>query len=83
MDHHAPTGKTVHRLGDEVLPPPHNLQIAQYPGDSGYYLFYLDERGEVQTDTWHEDIRSAMRQAEFEFGVKFIEWEKAEPARLA
>jgi hypothetical protein len=76
-DRHVPTGKTVHYRVNDVLPPPHSLQIAQYPGDEGYYLLYLHEQGREQADTYHGDVRSAMGQAEFEFGVKATEWKKS------
>ncbi len=75
---HRPTGKTVHYSGGNILPSPSGLQIAQYPGDDGYYLFYLDENGEEITDTFHDDVRGAMEQAEWEFDVKPSEWEKVE-----
>jgi|TARA_R100000322_G_scaffold160124_1_gene121400 hypothetical protein len=73
---HVPTGETTHYRGGEVLPPPHSLQIAQYPDDNGYYLFYLDKNGTELTDTYHDDVASAMAQAEWEFEVKADEWEK-------
>ena len=71
---HESTGKTVHYSGNDILPAPHSLQIAQYPGDDGYYLFYLDESGEVLTDTFHDDLQKAMDQAEWEFGAAAEEW---------
>jgi hypothetical protein len=74
---HVPTGNTAHYRGDAVLPPPQSLQIAQYPGDEGYYLLYLGENGEELTDTYHGDVSSAMEQAEWEFGVKVSDWQKA------
>ena len=67
---HQPTGKTVHYSGDDVLPTPHKLTIAHYPGDNGSYLFYLDESGSELTDTFHDGVKGAMDQAEWEFGVK-------------
>ena len=72
--HHVPTGKTEHYLGNELLPTPFELNIAQYFDDDGYYLFYLDKNGVVLTDTYHDDIQSAMEQAEWEFGVKTTDW---------
>ena len=75
-DSHKPTGKTVHYLGNEKLPVPSSLQIAQYFGDDGFYLFYLDQGGEVMTDTYHDDVSSAMEQANFEFLINSSEWEK-------
>jgi hypothetical protein len=74
---HLPTGKTTHYHGGAVLPAPSSLRIAQYPGDSGYYLLYLDAFGEELTDTYHDDLASAMAQAEWEFGAKPSEWAAA------
>lgn len=71
---HKVTGKTRHYSGEELLPVPSELQIAQYPGDDGYYLFYLDADGQEMTDTFHDDVKGAMEQAEWEFEVKPSEW---------
>jgi hypothetical protein len=68
------TGKTKHYMGDEQLPPAAKLQIVQYPGDEGFYLFYLDSDGEVMTDTYHDTLESALKQANFEYAVKQNEW---------
>ena len=70
------TGNTTHYDGNKILPQPFALSIAQYDGDSGFYLFYLDESGKEQTDTYHESIEGAFKQAEFEFGVKKEDWIK-------
>ena len=70
-----PTGATRHYMGGVELPPPHKLEIAQYPGDAGYYLFYLDEWGECQTDTYHDTLEDALQQAWREFRVRPDEWE--------
>ena len=68
------TGNTTHYDGNKILPQPFALSIVQYDGDSGFYLFYLDESGKEQTDTYHESIEDAFKQAEFEFGVKKEDW---------
>jgi hypothetical protein len=73
---HLPTGKTTHYAAGEILSPPHSLQITRYKDDAGYYLLYLDETGMEMTDTYHDDVESAMAQAEWEFGVKADEWQK-------
>ena len=78
---HRPTGKTRHRRGEELIPPPAQLAIVRYRTDPGYYLLYLDERGEELTDTYHETVEKAMDQADWEFGVKPDEWEPARPDR--
>lgn len=74
IDKHKPTGKTVHRLGSEVLPHPKKLCIISIAGEQGRYLIYLDELGNEITDTLHDDVAKAMKQAEWEFGVLPEEW---------
>jgi hypothetical protein len=83
--HHQPTGNTKHYkivsrdLKERVeLPAPSKLLIAQFPGDSGYYLLYLDEYGEELTDTYHESVEKAIAQAKFEFNILPEEWENRE-----
>ncbi|WP_309670156.1 hypothetical protein [Gemmatimonas sp.] len=43
-------------------------------GAEGYYLLYLGESGAELTDTFHESIAQAMKQAEHEFGVLPKDW---------
>ena len=74
--HHAPTGRTLHFLSNIPAPPPVELRIIQYPEDNGYYLFYCDDRGKEYTDTYHDSVEDAMRQAEREYNVKPEEWDK-------
>ena len=76
---HPPTGETRHYYGTVELPPPVELRIAQHVGDDGFYLFYCDETGREQADTYHNSLEAAMQQAEFEFGVKPDEWEVVDP----
>lgn len=82
--HHVPTGKTRHtegRLTSEglirgpQLPYPHGLIVAQLPPDPGFYLLYLDERGNEITDTYHDSLEGALAQAKWEFEVEPEEWE--------
>lgn len=74
---HTPTGNTKHWLVDSAgkRPFPHfvSLTIAQYPGDTGFYLLYKCDDGQG-TDTWHQSLEDAQHQAEFEFGVRLDEW---------
>jgi hypothetical protein len=85
--HHVPTGRTRHTVGtwsDEEglvrgaeLSTPHELMITQLPPDQGYYLLYLDERGNEINDTYHESLEKALDQAKWEFNVEFDEWQTA------
>ena len=71
---HAPTGFTTHRRGGDVLPSPTALSIVQFGGDDGFYLLYLDASGSEMTDTWHQSLEGAVRQAQSEFGVASEDW---------
>lgn len=51
------------------------LQIWQLESEESFYLYYLNSADEFLTDTWHQDIQSAIHQAEFEFGVGADDWE--------
>ena len=45
--------RTTHRTPMGILPKPVALSIVQYADDQGFYLFYLNETGQEQTDTYH------------------------------
>jgi hypothetical protein len=57
------------------MPAPAALRISRYADDPGFCLLYLDPSGEQLTDTWHQTLGDAMRQATFEFNVKPHEWQ--------
>ena len=69
----APTGNTIHRFHPSgVMGPAAALAICQYDGEDGCYLFYCDADWNVSTDTWHESVAAALRQATFEYvGLSF------------
>jgi hypothetical protein len=79
-ENHLRPGRTRHTLvdskGAREFPPFTSLEIAQHPGDSGFYLLHLCEGG-TGTDTWHENLDDALHQAEWEFGVLPEEWVNA------
>ena len=41
--------------------------IAQFRGDTGFTLLYLDGDGTEQADTWHASLDDAFKQAKGEF----------------
>ena len=43
------------------------LAICQYPGELCFYLFGCDSDWNEITDTWHQTIEDAKKQAEFEY----------------
>jgi len=66
------TGETVHLSGAQPLPAPIALQIVS--ADDGYYLYYMNDQGIDQTDTFHETLEGAFEQARFEFGITPNQW---------
>jgi len=73
-DRHRSTGRTLHRIDDEEMQRPTSLEIVQYSGDPGFYLFYCDSSGQAMTDTYHDSLDLALRQATREFSVHPEEW---------
>ncbi len=41
----------------------------------GFFLYRYTKTGESAGDTWHQNLSGAIKQAEFEFGVKEGRWE--------
>jgi hypothetical protein len=77
------TGKTHHYRGHidgnnivkgEQFPIPAWVEIE--PCDGAYYLFYFNASGECVTDTWHESLAKAKKQAHFEFEIEEEDWEE-------
>ena len=65
-----PTGRTRHIVGGAEAKEFAALAIAEYDAEPrGVYLFYCDPSWNVITDTRHEDVASAIHQANFEFGL--------------
>jgi hypothetical protein len=83
-----PTGATRHSFGTilegELVPGPPMapfaaLAIVQYEGEDAYYLLYLDSDWEEVTDTWHQTVDAAKRQAEFEYEGITAKWIEVSP----
>lgn len=72
---HQPTGQTKHYQGTATVPAPAMLHIVQFAGDSGYYLLYLDAKGQELTDTYHDTLAAALAQAQREFQIEPNEWD--------
>lgn len=69
-------GHTNHTNGGDPLPRPAGLALCQYRADeTTVYLFYCSVEWEVITDTAHNSVSAAMRQAEFEAGQP-IDWQR-------
>jgi hypothetical protein len=68
------TGATRHVAAGIELGPATALAIARYEGREGFLLFYLDRDGAVATDTFHNSVEDALRQAAFEYvGLRWSE----------
>lgn len=71
---HLARGRTAHVVAGERTARPAVLQLVQFEGDSGCYLFGLAEDGRELTDTYHDNIQLARDQARFEFEVSESDW---------
>ena len=52
------------------------LAICKYDGEDSFYLFGCDETWQAITDTWHQTLDDAMKQAEFEYAGVSATWQK-------
>jgi hypothetical protein len=64
-----PTGGTRHVVDGVGVNRFAALAVARYDNDPSVYLFYCDDDWNVVADTQHEDVPSAIQQANFEFGL--------------
>ena len=64
---HRPTGSCRRIVNGVLQGPAAGLAICQYEGEKAYYLFGCDPEWNTVTDTWHENLEDALRQAEFEY----------------
>lgn len=63
------TGAYVHRVNGVAVGPMAGMAICQYVEEdtSGFYLFGCDQEWNCVTDTYHDSLDEALRQAEFEY----------------
>lgn len=78
------TGNTKHSLGAIIGGRPVEFQDIPKPAwveimeeDNGFYLLYFNAEGVCLTDTWHDTLDAAKRQARFEFEISPSDWEIA------
>lgn len=71
---HIKTGNTRHFVMGELVQEINGLAICKYEKDAGYYLFYCNQDWEIITDTYHNSIEDAKKQAEFEFINSIQSW---------
>ena len=70
-----PTGATVHRGPDGVIPSASALAIVE--SETSFYLLYCDREWQVLADTWHLSVSAAKAQAEFEYAGISKVWKDA------
>ena len=75
---HRRTGFTRHSRDGMLLSElPCYLQIESNPiVDGEYYLIHYDQYDEDISDTLHDSIEEAMKQARLEFNISQNEWER-------
>jgi hypothetical protein len=76
-ERHRPTGGCRHTVVGVGQGPAAGLAICQYEGEEGFFLFGCDAEWNSLTDTWHESVEDAMRQAKFEYEGVSETWQRA------
>jgi hypothetical protein len=66
-DRHRFTGNCRQIVAGILQGPAAGLAICQYAGETAFYLFGCDAEWNTVTDTWHETLKDALKQAEFEY----------------
>jgi hypothetical protein len=64
---HRHTGDCRQIVAGQLQGPAAGLAICTHGDDEGYFLFGCDAAWNCLTDTWHQTVEDAMRQAEFEY----------------
>lgn len=70
---HRPTGGCRQIVRGELSGPAAGLAICR-SGDGAFYLYGCDAEWNVVTDTWHETLEGALRQAELEYEGVTATW---------
>ena len=71
---HRPIGGCRHAVADVLQGPAAGLAICRCEGEDTSYLFGCDGGWNAVTDTWHQTVRDAMRQAESEYEGVWRTW---------
>ena len=64
---HRSTGGCKQIVAGQLMGSMSGLAICQYDGEDAFYLFGCDADWQTVTDTWHQTLDDAKRQAEFEY----------------
>ena len=73
---HKFTEQTKHYKKGELIKPMYALAICTYNEEEGFYLFGCNDEWESITDTFHDTVKDAMHQAEFEYSGTTNSWIK-------
>ena len=73
-DRHRHTHSCRHVLAGELQEAAAGLAICKSDEEGAYYLFGCDAEWNTITDTWHETLADAIRQAESEYAGIQATW---------
>jgi hypothetical protein len=74
-ERHRLTGNCRQIVAGTLQGPLAGLAICRYNAD-GCYLFGCDTSWSSVTDTWHQTVEEAMRQAKFEYKGVTMTWQR-------
>ena len=79
-ERHRHTGNCRQIVADVLMGAAAGLAICKSEEEGAYYLFGCDENWQTLTDTWHQSIDDAKKQAEFEYEGVTATWQDTEDA---
>ena len=74
-ERHRHTGNCRQIVADVLMGAAAGLAICKSEEEGAYYLFGCDENWQTLTDTWHQSLDDAKRQAEFEYEGVGATWQ--------
>jgi hypothetical protein len=73
-ERHRPTHACRQIVAGDLQGPAAGLAICKYDGEDCFYLFGCDTEWNAVTDTWHQTLDDAHKQAEFEYEGVSATW---------
>jgi len=81
-ERHRHTGNCSQIVGGELQGPAAGIAICRCTEDDAFYLYGCDAEWVPITDTWHESLEDAKRQAEFEYAGVSLTWQTLPKNRM-
>ena len=68
--------RTRNYWGSRELGPAELVEIEKDDRSGGFFLFYLDHKGEFLGDSWFQSLEEAKESAKIQFGIDDGDWQE-------